>query len=330
MTTRQRMGSVFVARASAPHTPLSRRPCFGRTRPLRQAKAVMGGGSAVGAPVGPGAESPGCGGRSSVMLAPPLRRARRRSCIDGGPPPTRTTSGADPEPTLAFAGGQDRGRSPGRRSHRRVTIVAAGETRRVRQNNPVRNMKSKAAPARPDLSPPPGPSTARANRRLYRDPDNRIVAGVAAGLAEHLGMRPIIVRLAFIVLLAANGLGGLLYVAFWAVLPVAGSGKRPARRMSLLQALGLAAFATGVIILRAHLPGFADDSTLIALAAVIALGAGIIWHQADPQRRRRTIDPAGPGLAPPIPESVLVAAAVPRVTEAVDSFGDRRWFPVRM
>ena len=211
-----------------------------------------------------------------------------------------------------------------------MTIVAAGETRRVRQNNPVRNMKSKAAPARPDLSPPPGPSTARASRRLYRDPDNRIVAGVAAGLAEHLGMRPIIVRLAFIVLLAANGLGGLLYVAFWAVLPVAGSGKRPARRMSLLQALGLAAFATGVIILRAHLPGFADDSTLIALAAVIALGAGIIWHQADPQRRRRTVDPAGPGLVPPIPESVLVAAAVPRVTETVDSFGDRRWFPVRM
>ena len=184
-------------------------------------------------------------------------------------------------------------------------------------------MKSKAATAKPVPSPSTGPGPARTIRRLHRDQDSRIVAGVAAGLAEHLGLRPIIVRLVFVALLPANLLGALLYVAFWAVLPAYRSGVKQPRRMSVLQGLGLAAFGAGVIVLRAHLPGFADDSTLIVLVAVIALGAGIIWHQADPQRRRRSAE------IPPVPEAVLVVAVAP-AGEPVDGFGDRRWFPVRM
>jgi signal transduction histidine kinase len=63
----------------------------------------------------------------------------------------------------------------------------------------------------------------------------------------------------------------------------------------------------------------------------VAFGAGIIWHQADPQRRRRMVE----GLAGAEPEAPV--AAVPSVesvaarTEVVESLpGDRRWFPVRM
>src|SRR3954452_21601049 len=46
------------------------------------------------------------------------------------------------------------------------------------------------------VPPPP-----REIRRLYRDPSSRVVAGVAAGLAEHLGMRTVLVRVIFVGLL---------------------------------------------------------------------------------------------------------------------------------
>ena len=50
----------------------------------------------------------------------------------------------------------------------------------------------------------------RPARKLYRDPANRVLGGVAAGIAEHLRVPGIVVRVIFIGLLAANGLGALL------------------------------------------------------------------------------------------------------------------------
>ena len=57
--------------------------------------------------------------------------------------------------------------------------------------------------------------------RLYRSQRERLVAGVAAGIAAHLGVPAIAVRMVFVLLLGVNGLGALLYAVFWAVLPVA-------------------------------------------------------------------------------------------------------------
>src|SRR5664279_4743028 len=48
-------------------------------------------------------------------------------------------------------------------------------------------------------------------RRLYRRPDGRLGAGVASGLAEHLGLSPLLLRAAFALLVAAGGAGVLLY-----------------------------------------------------------------------------------------------------------------------
>ena len=46
----------------------------------------------------------------------------------------------------------------------------------------------------------------------------RLVAGVATGLAHHLNLPVWVVRLAFVVLSFAGGIGIVLYAAFWAVL----------------------------------------------------------------------------------------------------------------
>jgi phage shock protein PspC (stress-responsive transcriptional regulator)/anti-sigma regulatory factor (Ser/Thr protein kinase) len=120
--------------------------------------------------------------------------------------------------------------------------------------------------------------------RLLRDPANRVVGGVAAGLARHLGVPVMAVRIAFFVLALADGLGAILYAVFWAILPVsAEGGRRNVRQMVPFVALGV-----GVGIVHILLSGAPSASTLLGwLAAMVALGAGIIWHQAGPRRRQR-------------------------------------------
>jgi len=58
-------------------------------------------------------------------------------------------------------------------------------------------------------------------RKLYRDIDNAIIAGVAAGLGTYFGIDPIIFRLIFIGLVFAGGTGIWLYLIFWLVMPAA-------------------------------------------------------------------------------------------------------------
>lgn len=58
-------------------------------------------------------------------------------------------------------------------------------------------------------------------RRLYRDPDNRIIGGVASGLAAYFNIEALWVRIAFAVLTVAYGSGPLIYLILWLVLPKA-------------------------------------------------------------------------------------------------------------
>jgi signal transduction histidine kinase len=69
--------------------------------------------------------------------------------------------------------------------------------------------------------------SAPAVRRLYREPGHGRVAGVATGIASHLRVRVGVIRLGFVALSFAGGLGIALYGAYWIVLPaVPGSRRR--------------------------------------------------------------------------------------------------------
>jgi phage shock protein PspC (stress-responsive transcriptional regulator) len=71
-------------------------------------------------------------------------------------------------------------------------------------------------------TPPPGPP--EGPRRLTRSTKDRMVAGVAGGLAEYLNVDPIAVRIGFVVasfILAGIG-GPILYLLMWAVVPEEG------------------------------------------------------------------------------------------------------------
>ena len=68
-----------------------------------------------------------------------------------------------------------------------------------------------------------GPS-GNGTKRLYRLRDGRIVSGVCVGLGAYFGVDPTLVRLAFALLCALGGLGILLYLCAWVVIPEEGEG----------------------------------------------------------------------------------------------------------
>ena len=58
-------------------------------------------------------------------------------------------------------------------------------------------------------------------KRLYRDTDDVILAGVASGLARYFNIDPVIVRLLFVIAVFFNGFGILAYVILWLIVPKA-------------------------------------------------------------------------------------------------------------
>jgi signal transduction histidine kinase/phage shock protein PspC (stress-responsive transcriptional regulator) len=151
-------------------------------------------------------------------------------------------------------------------------------------------------------------------RRLRRPHGQRWVAGVAAGIAEHLRLDPVQVRVAFAVLSAFDGFGVALYAAFWVFMPAAlpedeeWAGPAAARRQRQRPAKGV--------------PGRRDPGRLVALGMLglgallllnqvrwglppqvlgpaLVAGAGLVllWSQVDDTERRRFLGltPSAPG-----------------------------------
>jgi phage shock protein PspC (stress-responsive transcriptional regulator) len=58
-------------------------------------------------------------------------------------------------------------------------------------------------------------------RRMYRDPDNRLVGGVCSGMAAYWGTDPLIIRIIFIVATLIFLSGTIIYLILWIVLPEA-------------------------------------------------------------------------------------------------------------
>jgi signal transduction histidine kinase len=127
-------------------------------------------------------------------------------------------------------------------------------------------------------------TTLPAARRLYRAPDQGFVAGVAAGIAGHLRVQVRIIRLAFVVLSFAGGLGLALYGTYWIVLPTepgASSKSRLPKWLEYVVAAIAAMVVIGSVVYSSPLGG------LFAPTLLACLGGALIWRQAtDPERDR--------------------------------------------
>ncbi|MFC9303236.1 PspC domain-containing protein [Streptomyces albidoflavus] len=132
----------------------------------------------------------------------------------------------------------------------------------------------------------------REPRKLYRSSDGRGLGGVARGLAGHLGLPVFWVRLAFVALFVANGLGALLYAAFWSFVPLGVGGLSPqppsapakADRGQLVALLALLV-ASMVFVASVDLNGTARAYLFPAL--LVGAGVAVVWRQADNARRAR-------------------------------------------
>lgn len=58
-------------------------------------------------------------------------------------------------------------------------------------------------------------------RKLYRDPDDRILGGVCSGLGAFFNLDPLVVRLIFVILFFAYGSSIIVYLILWVVVPKA-------------------------------------------------------------------------------------------------------------
>ncbi len=56
-------------------------------------------------------------------------------------------------------------------------------------------------------------------KRLHRSSRDRILGGVCAGLGEYFDIDPVLVRVVFVLLALAQGIGFLIYVILWIVMP---------------------------------------------------------------------------------------------------------------
>lgn len=65
-------------------------------------------------------------------------------------------------------------------------------------------------------------------KRLYRSTSDKMVCGVAGGIAEYLGIDPVLIRLAFVLLTLANGTGLLLYIVLCVIMPEQGAASKSA------------------------------------------------------------------------------------------------------
>lgn len=58
-------------------------------------------------------------------------------------------------------------------------------------------------------------------KKLYRNTDDQIVAGVCSGIAAYFGMQPLVIRLLFFISIFFGGVGVIIYLILWIVVPEA-------------------------------------------------------------------------------------------------------------
>ena len=145
---------------------------------------------------------------------------------------------------------------------------------------------------------------------MARSTDDRVLAGVAGGVGGHLGVDPTAVRLALVVLAFANGLGLVLYLAGWALLPSESThGRHADRPPSAERTIGLGLLALGALLLFGRV-GLILPAGVVWAVALSAIGFGLVWTRTDEDDRTRglLLRAAGGGLLLVVGLGVLFAS----------------------
>jgi signal transduction histidine kinase len=134
---------------------------------------------------------------------------------------------------------------------------------------------------------PPGTTAARPP--LARPRSGRLLAGVAAGTANHLRQDPLVVRVAFVVL-ATFGIGVVMYALLWLTMPVAAPGEEPTpgtvrleRPTSRRQLITLILLGVAAVVVLGQVARLSSGGLVLPLI-LVAVGMAVIWRQLDTDR----------------------------------------------
>ena len=128
-------------------------------------------------------------------------------------------------------------------------------------------------------------------RRLARSTNDKVVGGVAGGLAAALGIDALVLRAAFVVLTLAGGSGVVLYVIGWLVLPKQDTSRSMAASIKLdredtLQIVSVGMIVLGGLLLLRSTTGVWFSDAIVWPVLLSAIGLALIWRQADADERR--------------------------------------------
>lgn len=167
---------------------------------------------------------------------------------------------------------------------------------------------------------------------LLRSKDERMIWGVAGGLAEHLNVDATLVRVGFVIATLFGGVGVLAYLILAVALPENDGTGQPvdepvgARlgRVLLICLLGVAALAVGSVLVVVSAWTAATGHGVIVAALVIFLGAllAVIAFAGD-MRRRVAPWAIGAALLLAVPAGAVAAADV----HIDESIGQREYTP---
>lgn len=136
----------------------------------------------------------------------------------------------------------------------------------------------------PQAPPRAGPPAAWARRTA-----DGLLGGVAAGIAHRVRIDPVLVRIGFVVLAAAGGLGVVAYLVLWTVLPPDGAtppgddATVPPKAGAVLSARRMVALGLmvlgGLLVLRRV--GLWLGDGLVWPFVLVAAGSAVVWARSD-------------------------------------------------
>jgi signal transduction histidine kinase/phage shock protein PspC (stress-responsive transcriptional regulator) len=125
----------------------------------------------------------------------------------------------------------------------------------------------------------------RPTHLFARSSQQRLFSGVAGGFAERVGVDPLVVRLALVLLTLAGGAGVFLYLLAWALsAPADDAAAHATEAVSTNRTIAIGCFAfASLLVLRSI--GFWVGDALMVPAVVLAIGTTALWS-FEPSKRR--------------------------------------------
>jgi phage shock protein PspC (stress-responsive transcriptional regulator) len=189
----------------------------------------------------------------------------------------------------------------------------------------------------PAWEPPPPPPGPPARTQLRRSSSDRMVGGVAGGLAEYSGIDPLLWRVGFVALAFAGGSGILVYLLLWLLMPSGPPGpagrsgpldrladRRAAPRSAVpgITVAGLL-IVVGVLVLVTRFTAWGIGPRGFLGSALLVVGLGLVAAAFTGGRRAR-----GGLITLGVVLSLALLAASSGPWHVGDGFGDRTYHPV--